>query len=281
MTRIAPAAAPQFDGVTPFPGENLPPRDHNQPPLEERIVLDLESGIDETPGLRTRIRDLIAKAGALPACQDDETAGKLGDFIKMTKAAAARVDEIREQLKRPYLTATRNLDAKARTHTDALAKAGEAARANLNAYVMEQDRLRREAEVARQAAERERHRAEWQAEQDRLAAEREAMRDAQLEDPGPDPEPKPAPEPVFNPLGIGQPPAKPAPIATGDYGARVGTRTVWRHEPVTKASGLPSTILNHPKVLEAINTVIAAQVRSGVRQIKNVVIAEHTESNVR
>lgn len=278
MTRIAPAAAPQFDGVTPFPGENLPPRTHNEPPLEERIVLDLESQIDETPGLRTRIRDLIAKAGVLPACTDDETAGKLGDFIKMTKAAAGRVDELREQIKRPYLTATRNLDAKARTHTDALAKAGEAARANLNAYVMEQDRLRREAEAARQAAERERQRAEWQAEQERLAAERETMRAAQPETAA-EPQP-PALEPVFVAPAPPQP-AKPAPIATGDYGARVGTRTVWRHEPVTKAAGLPSTILNHPKVLEAINTVIAAQVRSGVLQIKNVVIAEHTESNVR
>jgi hypothetical protein len=275
MTRIAPAAAPKpaFDDLAPFPGENtLPPRTHNEPPLEERIVLDLESQIDEIPGLRTRIRELIAKADTLPACQDDETAGKLGDFIKMAKAAAGRVDEIREAIKRPYLTATRNLDAKARTHTDALAGAAQAARRVLDAYVAEQDRLRREAEARRIAAER----AAWQAEQDRIALELAAENEARkASDPAP-----PAPEPAVEPM-FATPAAKPAPIATGDYGTRVGVKKVWKADPVTSLKGLPTSVTGHPTVIEAANKVIAALVRAGARELKGVTIREHTESNVR
>lgn len=263
MTRIAPAAPPPaFPDIKPFPGESQASAGigHNRPPLEEQVVQDLESAIDETPGLRTRIRDLITKADTLPPCTDEETAGKLGDFIKMAKDAASRVDAIREQIKRPYLTATRNLDAKARTHTEALTRAGDKARVVLNGYVAEQDRKRREAE----AAERERQR-----------AEEEARRAAAVND---------EPEPAFIAPEPAPERARSGPVATGDLGAKVGTRSVWRHDPVTDlkvVKALPKEILGNAKVLEAINTVIAAQVRAGTRSIKGVVIREHIESSIR
>ncbi len=268
MTRILPAST-AFDDVKPFPGENT--RIHlgaNEPPIEERIVLDLESEIDETPGFRTRIRELVAKAETLPECKDEETAGKLADFAKMAKTAATRVDEIRENIKRPYLTAGRNLDAKARTYTDALAKAAAAAQAKLNAFVAEQRKIAAE-KAAKEAAEAAAKRqAEWEAQQAARAAD----------EPAPS---APAPEPeAFNPLGVGRAP-KAAPIATGDYGARVGTRTVWKADAVTSLKGLPKEVTGHPKVLEAANAVIASLVRGGAREIKGVVIREHTEANIR
>lgn len=266
MTRIAPAMPSTFDDIKPFPGENTRAViGGNEPPLEERIVLDLESQIDETPGLRTRIRDLLAKAEALPACTDEETAGKLADFKKMADAASSRVESFRKALKEPVLQAGRNLDAKARGYTEALDLAGMKAKRLIDGFVAEQQRKARE-EARRIAAEQEARR----------RAEEEARRAAEAAN-----EPLPEPEPAYEPEPMPQRGAKPAPVAMGDMGARVGTRTVWKHVPVTKAAGLPPAILNHPKVLEAINAVIAAQVRSGIRQIKGVEISEHTESSIR
>lgn len=57
------------------------------------------------------------------------------------------------------------------------------------------------------------------------------------------------------------------PVVRGDLGSRVGTTTVWRHE-ILSVRQLPDAILKHEKVVEAINKVIAAQVRGGARSIK-------------
>ena len=50
-------------------------------------------------------------------------------------------------------------------------------------------------------------------------------------------------------------------MARGDLGARVGTRTVWHHE-IESVRQLPDRLLKHPKVLDALNVVIAAEIRS-------------------
>lgn len=276
MTRIAPAAS-GFQDIPPFPGEN--PRIHigaNHPPIEEALALELDAAIAEVPGLKTKIAELVASAARLPdKCLDDDTAGKLGDLQRMANTAIKRVQDLRVAIKKPHLEADRNLMAKERSYTDALADLASRAKRLNDAYVAEQARIAREAEEARQAAERERQRAEWEAEQARLAAEREAARGAE---PVAAPEPQPMPEPVF--VAPPPPAAKPAPITT-DLGTRIGTKKVWRAEPVTSLKGLPASVTGHPSVIEAANKVIAGLVRSGAREIKGVVIREHTESAIR
>lgn len=269
MTRIAPAAAPKpaFDDIAPFPGENRAASiGHNRAPLEEQIVADLDAAIDDVPGLRTRIRDLLAKAGSLPACTDEEIAGKLGDFKKMCDAASSRVEAARKALKDPVLAAGRNLDAKARTYTDALDEAARQAKRLIDAYAAEVARKQR-AEAARRAAEEEARRREaWEREQAARAAQ-----EAGEAQPPAEPEPEPMPQRA----------EKAAPLAMGDMGARVGTRTVWKADPVTSLKGLPASVTGHPKVIEAANTVIAGLVRAGAREIKGVTIREHVEANIR
>lgn len=72
----------------------------------------------------------------------------------------------------------------------------------------------------------------------------------------------------------------PAPVIRGDLGSRIGTRTVWHHK-IGGVRKLPDDVLNHPKVVEAISSVIAARVRAGEREIKGVEIWPETVSAVR
>jgi len=67
---------------------------------------------------------------------------------------------------------------------------------------------------------------------------------------------------------------------TGDYGAKVSTRTDWVFE-VVDFGKLPLAIRRHPSVLEAIDKVIRAQVRGGARDIPGVKIWPATKAQVR
>ena len=254
-------------------------RSHNAPPLDQMIVEQFEDKIDSVDGLRARIRQLLEKDGALPDLVDsdgkltkdgtDETAGKMGDLIKMIGAAADKVDGIRVEIKRPYLDATRALDSKGKFYDEGLDKIRRQARAKLTAYVQY-----REAE-ARKAAELERQRLE----EERKAAEAAAA--ARGPAIGDDVEEMVSKiEAEFG--GRPTTPAKPTsePIARGDYGARVGTRSVWKAE-IVDVKKLPKAVLDHPKVVEAILSVLNQQVRSGIREIKGARVFETTEASVR
>jgi hypothetical protein len=74
--------------------------------------------------------------------------------------------------------------------------------------------------------------------------------------------------------------AAPAPAIRGDYGAKVGTTTVWLHE-IESLRQLPDSILRHEKVVAALNQVIGQQVRSGTRQIDGVRIWSEQRAAVR
>lgn len=266
MTRIAPAAAPKpaFDDLAPFPGENRATIGHNRAPLEEQIVIDLETALDEVPNLRARMNDVLAKADSLPACTSEEMAGKLGDFAKIATTCAAVIDSKREEIKRPVLTAGRNLDAKARAYTDALNAAALTAKGKVTVWINEE----REKERKRLAEEQAKRDAEEKARREAEAAAAAAGRVIE-----------PEPEPVYQEVAPAR--AKPAPMATGDYGARVGTTTRWVHEPVASVKGLPKEVMGHPKVIEAVNTVIAGMVRTGTRELKGVVIKQETVASIR
>lgn len=241
---------------------------HNAPPLDQMIVEQFEDGIDAVPNLRTRLNELARKADGLPDCQDDETAAKLGEFIKMCGVAADKVDEIRSTIKKPYLEAQRALDAKGKVYAESMDRARVKARNILNPYVQEQARLKRErdAEAAQQRAEEERLRREREA---ALAPEADEIEKAvkQVED-------------TYG--GRRFTPAAPrsAPIARSDTGVSVSTRTVWKHE-IVDMKKLPKDILQHPKVLEALSSVIGQRVKGGERDIKGVRIWSDDEAVVR
>jgi hypothetical protein len=216
-------------------GERDPNFD-NQPPLEERVVQDFMEDL-HTPGegvaaIKARIDELLASAARAPEkCESEADAGKLGDLCKLARDALARLEAAREKHNRPLLNATRALKARADQLGVPLERAIIDVRGRLSAWT--------NAEAARVAEERRKAEAERQRLQD------EADAHASL--------------PEYAPRV--EAPKIADPVARGDYGARVGTRTVHHHE-IESVRKLPDRILKHPKVVEALDKIIAAEIRS-------------------
>lgn len=289
--------ATKFDDVKPWPVQQPNPRaaiGDNRPPLEESIVLDFEEALRGREGLIERIAAMEEKASDPKDCTTADMAGRYGDFIKMTGAAVKVIEEEREKLNRPLLTAQRSLKAKADSYSARAAAAGAKVRAKLDVFLAEQERLRRAeearlAEIARQAeAERQRVIAEEQrraaeaaeSERRRLQAiedERAAAeaREAAVVEVEPEPVFVAEPEPVFRTA-----PAK-APLR-GDYGTAVSTVETW-HVEVENIRQVPDAYLKHPTVIEALQKVIGPQVRgkNGLREIKGCRIYSTLGSSVR
>lgn len=228
----------------------------NNPPLDESIIADFLEALRNCDGqdLTQRVDNLIARAEATTECKDADAAGRLGDGIAMMRALAQAIEAEREKLNRPLLTAQRALKAKADSFTERLNTASARLRMLINAWQNEENkRLAAERAAADEAAR---------------AAQRAALQAAADAPHGA------APEVVVTPAVVE------APVARGDYGAKVGSQTVWKHE-ILSVRQLPDSILKHAKVVEAIDKVIAAQVRGGTREMKGVRIFSEQQTVVR
>lgn len=272
-----------FPDVKPFPEAN--PRaviGGNEPPLEDRIVIQFDQALEDA-GLIARIDALVAKGADPKDCPDNEMAGKYGDYIKLTGAAIKAVEEQREVLNRPLLTAQRNLKGRADSFAARLKESTDKVKAKLDTF-MNAERIRVREEEARQ--ERIRQAAIDAAnEQARIEHEEAVKRAADaaaaaapagelplVETPAPPPPPPPVIE--FEPVKVA------APVARGDYGARVGSKKVWKFR-IPSIRKLPDAVLKHEKVLAAIDQVVGAQVRGGSRKITGVEIWDEDVTSVR
>lgn len=251
--------ATAFDTAEAWHGEANPrvAMGGNQPPLEERLVMDFEDQL-RADGLTDRIDQLVTSAGKVPATLDTTIAGKVGDLIAMARTCRKAVEERREVHNRPLLNAQRALKGRADALLAPLDDAINGVKRSLDAFMAEEGRKQREAQ--RQADE--------QARIAREAAE-QAARDALERN-----EPAPPPPPIVEAAHV------PEPVARGDMGARVGTRTVWKHT-IESVRQLPDAILKNERVIEALDKVIAAQIRGGARQIKGVTIWDEQVADVR
>jgi len=231
----------------------------NRPPLEEQVVIDLAEALD-VGGITKRISDLIASAGRAPEITTPEIAGRYADMIKQMVTAGKAVEAEREKLNRPLLTAQRALKGRADAIVSPLAAEEIAARAKVKKFddacaAAEQKRQQEAFEKAE--AERKRLQA---IEDERAAKEQRAAAPVYVE-----------PEPV----------AEVAPAAIqGDFGAKVARTTNWKHE-IVSVRQLPDSILKHAKVIEALDKVIAAQVRGGTREMKGCRIFPETGIAIR
>jgi hypothetical protein len=146
----------QFDDVPPWPDKPAPrdPRHDNQPPLEERILLEFEDDLAAV-GITARVAQLLESADRAPeVIEDAATAGKVGDLVKLAREVEKRIDEAREKHNRPLLTAQRALKAKADGAFAGLGNKVRELRERLNHYMAEEDRKRREEERRREAEAR-------------------------------------------------------------------------------------------------------------------------------
>ncbi|APL94115.1 hypothetical protein [Sphingobium indicum] len=249
-----------FPDIKPFPAaQAAPPMGHNNPPLEEQVVIDLAEAL-ATEGITKRISDLLGSATRAPEITSREIAGRYADMIKQMVSAGKAVEGEREKLNRPLLTAQRALKGRADAIVAPLQDAERAARAKVKKFDDEElAKERQRQKEAAAAAEAERQRLQ-KIEDDRAAAESREAEAVHVE-----------PEPVEE--------AAPAPVQ-GDFGAKVVRTTTWKHE-IISVRQLPDAILKHAKVVEAIDKVIAAQVRGGTREMKGVRIFPETGTTIR
>lgn len=237
-------------------GDNLPALDETLP--------------NETAELRDRAENLKDSASRA-VCKDEETAqrcvllaGLLKDFIKS-------IDQARVARKEPYLSASRAIDAHYNGIAGLLVTTDGKGKPNggplhgvlvmLDEYRREQEckaeteRLRLEAEARKarevaEAAERERQAA-------LAAGERETARDAAAAANAANAEAERMQRQAASTHAL--------PV-TSVYGPRAGRRIVWRVEitDLRKAAALALRI-NPVSMQEAVQKVIEAQVRAGVR----------------
>lgn len=245
---------PEFAGVPDWPEQKIADgrdaRHDNQPPLEERLLMEFVEELD-AGGITARVAQLLESAGKVPEkIESDDVAGKVGDLIRMTGEVSKRIEAAREKHNRPLLNAQRSLKAKADSVFTPLQTTIAIIRGRLNQWMQEQVRI---ADEARRAAEAEARR------------QQEAARAAAQPD-------EPLPPIVAEKVA--------APVARGDLGSRVGTRTVWHHE-IESVRQVPDRLLKHSKVIEALSSVIAAEIRGGCREIKGVKIWSTQEASVR
>lgn len=293
-----------FPDVKPWPKAALPaavaanPRASiggNNPPLEERILMDFDDALRGHDGLIERIDAMVAKADQAGPCTSADIAGRYGDFIKMTSAAAKVIEAERETLNRPLLTAQRSLKGRADQYTARATGAGAKVRKLLDAFLAAEEQKRRaeEARLAQIAREAEQERQRKIAEQEKAArdaAEAERRRQQEIEDAraakeareavvvevAPEPVFVPEPEPVFESAPVAKAPLR------GDYGTAVSTVETWDVK-VVNIRQVPDAYLRHPTVIEALEKVIRPQVRgkNGLREIKGCEISSKLGSSVR
>lgn len=268
----------------------------NNPPIDQQVVIDLAEAL-AAEGLTVRIEELIASAGCAPNITSPEIAGRYADLIKQMVAAGRAVDAEREKLNRPLLNAQRALKGRADAIKAPLADAEVEARAKVDRYDREQAEIERK---RREAAEAERRRlqaiADEEARQERLrlqaiadeAARQERLRLQAIEDERAAAEKREAAEveveaetvEVAAPL-VEIAAAEPERTAIqGDMGAKVARVTTYKHR-ILSVRQLPDSILKHAKVIEALDKVIAAQVRGGLREMKGCEIYPETSTAIR
>lgn len=84
---------------------------HNRPPVSLPLAEALRGTLEETQVALTDRRDELLRAeGRMPPIENDEAAGKVGDYIKEITAACKAADGARVALKEPYLAGGRVVD---------------------------------------------------------------------------------------------------------------------------------------------------------------------------
>ena len=244
---------------------NNPPPDAN--PIRDRLAETYEA-------MLARADELVAAAGRVPECTDDEIAGKIGDFVKQVTAHQKLLDTTRVGEKEPFLAGGRTVDGFFNPPKDRLDKALAPVRNKVTVYLRAKaDRERREAEerarqqreeadrLAREAAEREaKSKAESAALMEQAAAvETEAAKAEQT---------------------IAD--AKPADFARtrGDYGSVTTLSRRWTFRDL-KRDEIDLTALRPYLSVDAIEKALNAFIKAGGREIKGATIYEAETASFR
>ena len=246
---------------------------HNNPPSDQALLQDFLN--DKTATLRNRYDELIAAADRIPtSCDDDETAGKLSDMIKLITACSKTFETQRVGEKEPYLTLSRTVDGFFKRFTEGLDGAKRKVSRPLEMYLKRKEDERRAAALEAARIQRE--------EAARLAREAEELAQANM--------PKASDESLNEAVRVEEQAqkseklaeAKPAELARtrGDYGSLATLRTVWVGEIIDRAA-LDKEMLWAYLPTDALQKAVNAAVRAGVRELRGAKIYEQSTAQVR
>jgi len=249
-------------------GDNMPPVDAD--PLRDRLTEDHAALIE-------RANELLAAADRVPETVTEETAGKVGDFIKQLTGHMKTLDTTRVAEKEPYLAGGRNVDGFFKALTEPLAKVKTVINVRLTAYLRikeEAERKAREEEARRQREEEERLRAEA------ARLEKEARDAKTLED-------AIAAEEAAKIAQADRLKAEEAATAKaaelsrtrGDYGSVGSLQTFWTFE-VQDIHKIPLEQIRAHIPVSAVEQAIRSFVKAGGRELTGVRIFETTKARV-
>ena len=128
----------------------LNPIGHNSPPSDAEYLENHLRDVNEP--LLNGAQKLIEAADRIPTTiEDEETAAKVSDFIKLVNGSKKNLENNRVTEKEPFLKLGRVVDGFFKTVTDSLDKAKARAQKPLDAYLLKkaaEERKRREEEAA-------------------------------------------------------------------------------------------------------------------------------------
>ena len=255
MPVIAPSKTSPQEAA--LPGENPVSAGigHNNPPPEEQVKIDFrERMLEKHPTYEQRIADLAAAAERAEVDSADKAA-LAGDVVKSINAMIGAVNDTHKDVKQPYLEAGRVADGEKNRLLGPLTEAK-------NTIQRKQTEFLRAEEARREAARREAQaRAQREAE---AAAEAERKR-LEAEGAG-DVEALAEVEVVAAPAVVAK---APEPIRSADTGTVVSGRKEWQCQ-VEDYEVAVISMIDDPKVREAIDACAKRRVRAGIHAIEGV-----------
>lgn len=254
-------------------------RHHNNPPADLLVGEALREKLrDENTDILDRADQLLEAAGRLPAIDNDDVAGKVGDYIKQLTALIKMAETRRTSAKEPYLEGGRHVDGFFKAVTDPVGKIKETVGKLLTIYEREKEaaaRARRieEERIAREAAQK-------------AAAEAAAAAAAAADDKSLDTAiaAEKAAEVAAADLAKAAQAAevKPAELSRtrGEYGSMTSLRTEWVFDNLDRAQ-LDLEELRPYLPTDGLEKAVRAFIKAGGRQLRGVTIYESTKAVVR
>lgn len=226
-----------------------------------------------------RAQELLAAAQRVPeTVADEETAGKVADFIKQLTACNKAAEGARVAEKEPHLAASRVVDGFFKAVTDPLDTAKKGIEKRLTAF------LRQKEEAARKERERIAADERAAAEAARKAAE---AAEAAIHDPTGLAAAIDAEEAARKAAADAERAQKAAEVkaadlsrSRGEYGSLASLRTFWDFADMDRAALDLETLRQHIPA-DALEKAVRSYIKAGGRELRGVRIFENTQASVR
>lgn len=251
----------------------------NRPPPDLLVGEALHEKLrDENQDLIKRRDELLSAAARVPAINDDDMAGKVGDFIKQLTALTKASESKRTDAKDPYLDGGRSVDGFFKGISDPVLKVKTGIEKRLTDYLREKEAAARrerieQERIAREAAEAARREAEEQAKSAADAASLDAAIEAEKNA-----------EVASADLAKAEAAAdvKPAELSRtrGEYGAVSSLRTQWVFDDIDRAT-LDLEALRPYLPTDGLDRAVRAFIKAGGRELRGTTIYETTSAVVR